>query len=53
MEKQIQILKEAIVADYARFTAKFHDAEEGVAKFAENVTFHEGSKYIRVETESS
>lgn len=53
METQIQILKEAIVADYARFTAKFHDAEEGVAKFAENVTFHEGSKYIRVETESS
>jgi hypothetical protein len=53
MEKQIQILKDAIVADYARFTAKFHNAEDQVERFAENITFHEGSKYIRVETEGS
>lgn len=53
MEKQLNILKDAIVADYARFTKKFQDPETQVANFANNVSFHHGRKYIRVETESS
>lgn len=53
MEKQIEILKNAIVADYATFVKSFRDPENQVAKFADNITFHEGSKYIRVETETS
>ena len=53
MEKQIQILKDAIIADYANFVKRFHDPENQVAKFADNVSFHHGRKYIRVETENS
>ena len=51
MEKQIQILKDAIIADYARFTKRFSDPETQVANFAANITFQEGSKYIKVLTE--
>jgi len=53
MEKQIQILKDAIIADYARFTKRFSDPETQVSNFADNITFQEGSKYIKVLTEGS
>lgn len=53
MEKQITILLDAIVEDYARFTKGFHNPEEQVQEFKENLTVSEGSKYIRIDTKGS
>ena len=46
MRKELEILKEKIVADYAQFIKRYD--EDRVESFAEGIFFEEGRKYIKV-----
>tara|TARA_B100001113_G_C21078766_1_gene608921 strand:- start:317 stop:730 length:414 start_codon:yes stop_codon:yes gene_type:complete len=60
MEKQLKILKEAIVSDYRRWNEASKrandfsfDVDEKVDEFEAKLEIKEGSKYIRIDTDRS
>ena len=60
MEKQLNILKEAIVSDYRvwndaskRANNFSFDLDEKVAEFENSIEIKEGSKYIKITTDNS